>query len=78
VLELIEEKGLAIGDSSKIKLLSKADLRKIVLAESKEGGNFDFFTEIKGHEMDAIQIKPGVISTKIGSLYINGGKQTLI
>lgn len=74
VLGLIEEKGMAIGDSSDIKILSKADLRKIVLAESKEGGKFDFFTEIKGHEMDAIQIKPGIISTRIGMALYEWGE----
>lgn len=65
ILGLIEEKGLATGDSSDIKILSKADLRKIVLEESKERGKFDFFTEIKGHEMDGVQIKQGVYSTRI-------------
>lgn len=74
LLALIEEKGLAMDDSSSIKILSKADLRKIVLAESKAGGKFDFFTEIKGHEMDGIQIKPGIYSTRISIALYKWGK----
>jgi hypothetical protein len=64
VLELIENQKLSVGDSSNVKILSKEELKKIVLTESKEGRKLDFFTEIKGHEMDGIQIKPGLFTTK--------------
>lgn len=64
VLNLINEKKLSISDSSNVKIPSKKELRAIILKESKEGGRLDFFTEIKGHEYDAIQIKPGLIATK--------------
>jgi hypothetical protein len=74
VLALIENQKLSVGDSSNIKILSKEELRKIVLAESKEGGKLDFFTEIKGHEMDGIQIKPGLFDTKIGIALYKWGR----
>jgi len=74
VLDLIEKQKLSVTDSSGLKFLSKDEQRKIVLRESKEGGKFDFFTEIKGHEMDGIQIKPGLISTKIGVALYRWGR----
>jgi hypothetical protein len=73
ILDLIEKQKLSIGEPSNIKILSKEELRKIVLSESKEGGKLDFFTEIKGHEYDAIQIKPRLFTTKLGiALYLWG------
>lgn len=74
VLALAEKQLLSKGQSSNIKLLSKDDLRKIVLAESKEGGKLDFFTEIKGHEYDGVQVKPGVFSTKLGVALYKWGR----
>jgi hypothetical protein len=74
VLDLIEKQKLSIGDSSNVKILSKEELRNIVLTESKEGGKLDFFTEIKGHEMDGIQIKPGLFSTKISIALYKWGR----
>jgi len=64
VFDLIEKEKLSVEDNSGVKILLKEELRKIILKESKEGGRLDFFTEIKGHEMDGIQIKPGLFSTK--------------
>lgn len=66
ILKLIDREKLNSEDSSNTKILLKEDLKKIILAESKEGGKLDFFTAIKGHEYDGIQIKPGVFSTKSG------------
>jgi len=74
VLELIEKQKLDIGDTSNIKILSKDELKKIVLTESKEGGKLDFFTEIKGHEYDGVQIKPGLITTKLGVALYKWGR----
>ncbi len=74
VLQLIEEQKLNSEDTSNVKLLSQEEIRKIVLAESEVGGKLDFFTEIKGHEMDGIQIKPGVFDTKIGMALYQWGR----
>lgn len=74
IIELIERHKLALADTSSVKVLSKEELRNIVLTESKEGGKLDFFTEIKGHEMDGIQIKPGLFDTKIGIALYKWGR----
>ena len=74
VSDLIETQKLSIGDSSIMKLLSKEDLKNIVLRESKENGKLDFFTEIKGHEMDGLQIKPGLFDTRIGIALYQWGR----
>jgi hypothetical protein len=74
VLELIEKQKLDIGDTSNVKLLSKDELRKIVVTESKEGGKLDFFTEIKGHEYDGVQIKPGLFTTRLGVALYKWGR----
>ena len=67
IIELIEKEKLNDAAGKDIKLLSKEDLRKIVVEESKEGGKLDFLTEIKGKEMEGVQIKKGVFST-LGSI----------
>ena len=74
VLELIEKQKLAMGDTSNIKVLSKEELKKIVVTESKEGGKLDFFTEIKGHEYDGVQIKPGLFTTRLGVALYKWGR----
>ena len=74
ILELIEKQNLSIGEPSNVKMLSKEELRKIVLTESKEGGQLDFFTEIKGHEYDGVQIKPGLFTTKLGIALYQWGR----
>ena len=63
VLNLIEKKKLANSSANDTKLLSQAEIKEIVLAESKPDGRLDFFTEIKGKEYDRVQIKPGVFTT---------------
>jgi hypothetical protein len=65
VLNLVSDEKLAIADSTHIKILSKDELKAKIIAETKEGGSFDFFTKIKGHEYDAFAIKPGLIATNI-------------
>jgi hypothetical protein len=73
ILELIDKQKLS-GEALNIQLLSKEELRKIVLSESKEGGKFDFFTAIKGKEMDGVQLKPGLFTTNIGVALYKWGK----
>lgn len=74
VIDLIEKQKLSAGESSKIKLLSKGELKKMILGETKAGGKLDFFTAIKGHEMEGIQIKPGLFDTKIGIALYKWGR----
>ncbi len=74
VLNLIETENLVVGDSSVIKILTKEELKSLVLTESKEGGKLDFFTEIKGHEYDGLQIKPGLFTTKLGLALYRWGR----
>lgn len=74
VLALIETQNLSAGDSSSVHILSKEELKKVILTESKEGGKFDFFSEIKGREMEGLQIKPGVFTTRIGVALYRWGK----
>lgn len=64
VLELIKMEKLDEMKMSKTTLLTKQELREYILSETKEGGQFDFFTEIKGREFDGVQIKPGLFTTK--------------
>jgi hypothetical protein len=72
---LIAEKKLADGKPSDLKIADKALLKKLVIEESKEGGKLDFFSSIKGHEMDGIQIKSGVFSTNLGIALYKWGRQ---
>lgn len=74
VLELIKKEKLSIGNSSSSKLLTKEELKNLVLTESKEGGKLDFFTGIKGHENDGIQVKPDVFDTKLGIALYKWGR----
>lgn len=64
ITKLIEKEKLNEGKASDLKIADKALLRKTIIDESKVGGKLDFFTEIKGHEMDGIQVKKGIFSTK--------------
>src|SRR5690606_23938519 len=75
IKKLIEEQKLNEGTPSEIKLLDKSMLKEMIIDETKEKGKLDFFTEIKGHEMDAIQVKPGVFSTKQGIALYKWGRE---
>ena len=74
VLAIIEKNKLHKKTPSNISLLSKNQIKALVLEESKEGGSFDFFTEIKGKEYKAIQVKPGVFSTNSGIALYKWGR----
>lgn len=50
------------------------EIRKQVLVETKEGGKLDFFTPIKGHEYDGVEIKPRLFTTKLGIALMKWGK----
>lgn len=74
VIKLINENNLSTNTNSNVKLLTTDQLKEIVLSESKKGGKLDFFTEIKGHEYDGVQIKQGVFSTKLGIALYKWGR----
>ena len=74
VIALIEKEKLSIGENSSVKPRTKAEIKNFVLTESKEGGQLDFFTEIKGHENDGIQVKSGVYDTKLGIALYKWGR----
>ncbi len=74
VVDLIKNEKLDKNKPSDIMLPSKKELKDYILAETAEGGKLDFFTEIKGHEYDGIQIKPGVFSTKLGIALYKWGR----
>lgn len=54
--------------------LSKDELKRFILDETKEGGKLDFFTAIKGKEYDGILIKPELFSTMLGAALYSWGK----
>ena len=64
VSTLIKKQKLDKKKPSEIKLLSKKEIKSFIIAETKQGGQLDFFTEIKGKEYDGVQIKQGVFTTK--------------
>ncbi len=74
VLELIEKQKLGIGDTSGIKILSREEVRAHILVQTKEGGELDFFTPIKGKEYDGVQIKPGLFTTNLGVALYKWGR----
>lgn len=74
ITKLITDEKLNEGKAGDLKIADKALLRKIVIDESKVGGKLDFFTEIKGHEMDGIQVKKGLFSTKQGVALYKWGR----
>jgi hypothetical protein len=53
---------------------AQPDVRATILKETQQGGKYDFFTPIKGHESDGIQLKPGVYDTKRGLALYKWGK----
>ncbi len=63
VLNLIKTEKLNEVEPSEIIIPSQKEIKSYILTESKEGGDLDFFTEIKGKEYDGVQIKPGVFTT---------------
>jgi hypothetical protein len=55
---------------------SKKELRDDIIEQTKEGGKLDFFTPIKGHEYDGVEIKPKVYTTKRGVALMKWGSLT--
>jgi hypothetical protein len=76
VLSLIKKQGLDQTKTSDIKIPTQEELKEIILTETKGGGQFDYFTEIKGKEYDGVQIKSGVFSTNLGMALYKWGRAT--
>ena len=74
VLDLIAKEKLDAGVPSKMKLLSKEELRAYILKQTREGGKMDFFTPIKGKEYDGVMVKPGLIATNLEISLITWGR----
>jgi hypothetical protein len=53
---------------------TKADLHRQIIEDSKPGGGLDFFTPIQGHESEEVEVKPGVMSTRLGVALYHWGK----
>lgn len=54
--------------------VNPSSLSAAILTETKPGGKLDFFTPIKGHEYDGIQLKPGIYSTLGHAAFYQWGK----
>jgi hypothetical protein len=74
ILEIIEKNKLHKKKSSEIFVPSQSQLKEFIIKETQKGGKVDFFTKIKGHEYDGVQVKPGVFSTKLGIALYQWGK----
>jgi hypothetical protein len=73
LIALIEKEGLS-NEGPAGSSLTYAEIHQQIIAESKEGGKFDFFTPIKGKEYDEKQLKPNLIVTSISAALYEWGK----
>lgn len=76
VEKLIKKEKLNQTETSKLLVLSQADLRKKILSETKNGGQLDFFAEIKGKEFNAVSIKKGLFATNLEIALYKWGRAT--
>jgi hypothetical protein len=74
IITLLLNVGLAYSQSKPDVKTDTAQLKSYVLKETKKGGKLDFFTPIKGKEYESVQVKPGVLDTKIGMALYKWGK----
>ncbi|AMM50459.1 hypothetical protein TH61_03650 [Rufibacter sp. DG15C] len=68
------QKALGQNTQATNEVSSQSDLKAYILKESQEGGKFDFFTSIKGHEYDGLQVKPGIYAANISLAIYKWGK----
>lgn len=54
----------------------KVDMRKQIIEDSKPGGGLDFFSPIKGHETEEVEVKDGIWTTRLGLALYDWGKAT--
>lgn len=70
VFELIRKEKFYAYTPSETIIPSQKETKLYIMKETKEGGELEFFSEIRGHEYDRIQIKDGIFATKLSiSLY---------
>lgn len=74
VLDVIKHEKLNMKRPSGTYVPSKEELKNYILSESAVGRPLDFFSEIKGHEYDGLQIKPGLFTTKQGVALYKWGR----
>jgi hypothetical protein len=74
VITLIQKEHFDTDSSSSVVLPTSDQLHRMILEQTKEGGKLDFFTPIKGHEMEAVQIKPGLFDTRRGLALYRWGR----
>ena len=74
VWKLIKDEKIDKKKQSDIILPSKTELKNYILAETKEGGRLDHFTEIKGKEFNGVQVKSGVFTTMQGIALYKWGR----
>lgn len=53
-------------------------LRKLIIEQSKEGGQLDYFTRIKGKETIGSQVKPGIYAQNIHIAWFYWGKTNYV
>lgn len=72
---LIEKEQLYTPTATpQVKIRTQAEIKTHILQESKEDGELDFFTEIKGKEYEGIFVKPKVMATRQGMAFYKWGK----
>lgn len=64
VMNLIRNKGMLEWPASEMYLPSKQEIEAYVLEQSAPGGDLDFFSPISKETNVAIEVKPGVFTTK--------------
>lgn len=74
VSRLIKEARLDKMKPSDVLLLPRKDIKNYILTETKQGGKLDFFTEIKGKELNGIQVKPGIFTTNQSAALYKWGR----
>ena len=74
IMELIMKEHLDVDVATGLKIPSKEELHAMILKQTREGGKLDFFTPIKGKEMEGIQVKPGIIDTRGGFSLMKWGE----
>lgn len=71
---LIQKEKLDHKEPSDIMIPSQDEIKNYIISETREGGELDFFTEIKREEYDGVQIKPGVFTTKQSIAFYKWGR----
>lgn len=74
IVQIVDEDKLYENDDANVQLLTQDEIRRYITEISQEGGELDFFTEIKGKEYDGVQIKPRLFTTKLSIALYKWGR----